>query len=101
MKYIVIEDLTGSIECLVFPALVQKYDDMLDKDSKIIVRGDLDISEDSAPKVRVQSIERLLPAENLKERKYSESKLYIKLKSNDRQALGDVKKYTVRHGRQY
>jgi len=70
---------------------VQKYDDMLDKDSKIIVRGDLDISEDSAPKVRVQSIERLLPAENLKERKYSESKLYIKLKSNDRQALGDVK----------
>lgn len=91
MKYIVIEDLTGSIECLVFPALVQKYDDMLDKDSKIIVRGDLDISEDSAPKVRVQSIERLLPAENLKERKYSESKLYIKLKSNDRQALGDVK----------
>lgn len=91
MKYIVIEDLTGSIECLVFPTLVQKYDDMLDKDSKIIVRGDLDISEDSAPKVRVQSIERLLPAENLKERKYSESKLYIKLKSNDRQALGDVK----------
>lgn len=85
MKYIMLEDLTASIECIVFPSGVRQYDDLLKKDEKIIVHGDLDITDDNPPKLRIQSIEKLGAVPE--KRKVSGSRLYVKMKSDDKQGL--------------
>ncbi len=83
MKYITLEDLTGSIECLVFPAGVAAYDSLIEKDKLIQIRGDLDIIENQAPKVRVRTIEPLQRAPR--------SKLYIRLGTRDGEQLNAIK----------
>lgn len=71
MKYIEAEDLTGSIECLAFPNTVRIYDSFFEKDSRIIINGELDMGDDSAPKLLIRSVE---PLRHLKK-----TKLYIRL----------------------
>lgn len=91
MKYIVLEDLTAGIEGIVFPSGVRQYDDLLKKDTRVFVRGDLDITDDNPPKLRVQSIQRLAEPQQPKARKITDSRLYIKLKSGDKQGLNILK----------
>ncbi len=83
MKYITLEDLTGSIECLVFPAGVAAYDSLIEKDRLIQIRGDLDITENQPPKVRVRTIEPL--------KKAPMPKLYIRLGTRDEEKLNAIK----------
>ncbi len=82
MKYITLEDLTGSIECIVFPNAVKAYDALLEKDKLVRVKGDLDITEDQPPKVRVRAVEPL--------RKQT-AKLYISLSTRDASKLTAIK----------
>ena len=82
MKYITLEDLTGSIECIVFPNAVKAYDALLEKDKLVRVKGDLDITEDQPPKVRVRTVEPL--------RKQT-PKLYISLGTRDASKLTAIK----------
>ncbi len=89
MKYIVLEDLTLSIECIVFPSGVRQYDDLLKKDTKVFINGDLDITEDNPPKLRVHSIKPL--SEPSKSRRITDSRLYIKMKSDDTQGINMLK----------
>ena len=89
MKYIVLEDLTASIECIVFPSGVRQYDDLLKKDTKVFIRGDLDITDDNPPKVRVHSVQKL--SEPTKARKRTDSRLYVRMKSGDKQGINILK----------
>ncbi len=82
MKYITLEDLTGSIECIVFPNAVKAYDALLEKDKLVRLRGDLDITEDQPPKVRVRTVEPL--------RKQT-AKLCISLGTRDASKLTAIK----------
>lgn len=89
MKYIVLEDLTASIECIVFPSGVRQYDDLLKKDTKVFILGDLDITDDNPPKVRVHSVQKL--SEPTKARKRTDSRLYVRMKSGDKQGINILK----------
>ncbi len=89
MKYIVLEDLTASIECIVFPSGVRQYDDLLKKDTKVFIHGDLDITDDNPPKVRVHSVQKL--SEPTKARKRTDSRLYVRMKSGDKQGINILK----------
>ena len=63
MAFVTLEDLTGQIECLVFPRVFEKYQPMLQEDGIVAVEGRLSIREEEAPKLLAESI---LPLEEWK-----------------------------------
>ena len=56
MGFLVLEDLTGSIEGLVFPKVYEKYAPMLSSDSLVVVDGKLSFREDEEPKLLVDAV---------------------------------------------
>ncbi len=56
MGFITIEDLTGQIECLVFPKVYEKYQAMMSVDDLVVLCGKLSIREDEAPKLLVDKL---------------------------------------------
>ncbi len=61
MGFITLEDLTGQIECLVFPKVYERYQGMMAADDLVVLEGRLSIREDEAPKLL---LERLAPLED-------------------------------------
>lgn len=59
MRYIVLEDLTGSIEVIVFPGQLRRYDAHLRTDLFVTVYGNLDMADDAPPKLRLEDIKPL------------------------------------------
>ena len=58
MGFLTIEDLTGQLECLVFPKVYEKYQALMSVDDLVVLCGKLSIREDEAPKLLV---DRLIP----------------------------------------
>ncbi|MFY9216741.1 MAG: DNA polymerase III subunit alpha, partial [Tepidanaerobacteraceae bacterium] len=56
MAFINIEDLTGSMEAIVFPTVFEKYKSLLRPESKVYIKGRIDSKEDEAPKLLVEEI---------------------------------------------
>ena len=56
MGFLVLEDLTGSIEGLVFPKVYEKYAPMLSTDSLVVVDGKLSFREEEEPKLLVDAV---------------------------------------------
>ena len=46
MAFITLEDMTGSVDCIVFASVLQKYDELLKKDCVISIRGRVSVKED-------------------------------------------------------
>lgn len=72
MAYCIVEDLTGSIEVLVFPRALQKYHTCVETDKVVIISGRINLQEDS-PKFFAEEIE-VLTLPDIKT-----PKLYIKI----------------------
>jgi len=75
MAYCTLEDLTGSIDVLVFPRTLQQYHHLVETDKVVLMKGRINLQEDS-PKFFAEEISVL----NLPEAKTP--KLYIKVDSN-------------------
>ena len=60
MGFITLEDLTGQIECLVFPKVYERYQGMMAVDDLVVLHGRLSIRKEEAPKLLV---EKLIPLE--------------------------------------
>ena len=60
MGFITLEDLTGQIECLVFPKVYERYQGMMAVDDLVVLHGRLSIREEETPKLLV---EKLIPLE--------------------------------------
>ena len=56
MGFITLEDLTGQIECLVFPKVYEKYQGMMAVDDLVVLSGKLSIREDEDPKLLVDKL---------------------------------------------
>ncbi len=56
MGFINLEDLTGQIECLVFPKVYEKYQGMMSVDDLVVLTGKLSIREEEAPKLLVDTL---------------------------------------------
>ncbi|MBU5592608.1 DNA polymerase III subunit alpha [Clostridium sp. MSJ-4] len=69
MAFIRLEDLTGSIESIVFPKSYERLAPLIEEDSLIVIKGRLSMNEDEDPKVICEDI---IPLE-----KVDSSKLYI------------------------
>ncbi len=86
MMYLTFEDLTGDIEVLVFPSQVRKFEQYLKEDNICLIIGNLDVQEDRPTKIRLENISLINTA------KAPFNKLYIRLKSTDEFAFGEVKR---------
>ncbi len=60
MGFITLEDLTGQIECLVFPKTYERYQGLMAVDDLVVLVGKLSIREDEEPKLL---LDQLVPLE--------------------------------------
>lgn len=61
MGIVMLEDLTGQIEGLVFPKVYERYVPLLSTDSLVILDGKLSLREEEDPKLMVDSVRPLEP----------------------------------------
>lgn len=66
MAFVTLEDLTGQMECLVFPKVYERYQGMMAVDDLVVITGRLSIREDEAPKLLM---EKLVPLQKWDEKK--------------------------------
>ena len=59
MAFVTIEDLTGQVECLVFPKVYERYQPLLREDEPVVISGRLSVREEEAPKVLAERITRM------------------------------------------
>ena len=59
MGFATLEDLTGQIECLVFPKVYERYQFMLNPDELVVLTGRLSVREEESPKLLVETVTRL------------------------------------------
>jgi len=71
MAFLKLEDLTGTIEVIVFPKTLDKIKELCVTDSLVIVKGRLSLKEDEPPKLICESIEPL--------EKINSSKVYLRV----------------------
>lgn len=57
MAFLQAEDVTGSIEVVVFPKKMEQVADLLIEDNIVLIEGRLELSDDSASKISLDSIE--------------------------------------------
>ncbi len=71
MAFLTLEDLTGTIEVIVFPKTLEKVKELCVTDSLVIIKGRLSLKEDEQPKLICESIEPL--------EKVNNSKIYLRV----------------------
>ena len=94
MRYLELEDVTGTIEVLVFPSLVRQFDSLLREDQIVLIAGNLDMAEDAPPKLRLEQVRLLsdaVPAEDKAKTSQTGTKLYIRLLRSDAETEEKVK----------
>ncbi len=74
MAFITLEDLYGTIECIVFPTTFERYNKYLKEDGLVIIEGKISVSEVEEPKIIVEKISEL--------NTYKRGKIYLKISSN-------------------
>lgn len=70
MAFIELEDLYGTIEIIVFPQLLQKYNHILNEDNIIYVKGTLSIKEDENAKLIAREIKDISDTSKFEESRY-------------------------------
>ncbi len=85
MRYVELEDLTGSIEVIIFPSQLRKCDPLARPDMQVTICGNLDMTEDAPPKLRLEDIKPL----DVTARK--RSRLYLRADSRDSRAIEGIK----------
>jgi DNA polymerase-3 subunit alpha len=71
MAFITLEDLYGTIECIVFPAVYDKYNELIEENNIVVIEGKISTNEEEEPKILCESI---YPLE-----KYEKNKVYLKI----------------------
>ncbi|MDD2446252.1 MAG: DNA polymerase III subunit alpha [Tissierellia bacterium] len=88
MAFIKLEDLYGSIECIIFPATFDKYNKYIEEDKVVVLEGKLSISEVEDTKIICEKIYSL--------NNYKYDKLYIRLPKDNKSNLFEQIKLILR-----
>ncbi|WP_411678958.1 DNA polymerase III subunit alpha [Clostridium thailandense] len=85
MAFAKLEDLYGVIEIVIFPKVLQRFKELVNEDSMVLVKGRVNMREDEQPKILCESIEPLL--------KINTEKLYILIEEEGllKNILSDLK----------
>ena len=82
MAFLELEDLYGTIEIVVFPQILKKYNHMINEDSIVLIKGRLNIKEDEDPKLIANEIIDIQDIKNQKKvNNNSKEGLYLKIDS--------------------
>lgn len=87
MRYAELEDLSGSIEVIIFPKLLRCFDYLLKEGGIVTISGNLDLNDDTPPKLRLESVRPLDTASG------KSARLYLRIASksgNDMRAVKDI-----------
>ena len=87
MAFLQVEDLTGTIEVIVFPTILDKVRDLISEDSLVRIKGRVSIKEEEPPKIVCESVDGL--------EKMNDDKLYILVK--DRQELNTLNRDIIKY----
>jgi DNA polymerase-3 subunit alpha len=60
MAFITLEDLYGSMEVIVFPAVLSKYAGAIAEDNIVLIKGKVSIKEEEAPKIICEEVQPLM-----------------------------------------
>ncbi|MGN0178528.1 MAG: DNA polymerase III subunit alpha [Monoglobaceae bacterium] len=86
MMYAELEDLSGSIEVIIFPGQLRRFEDIAKEGSRVIISGNLDMADDAPPKLRLEDMRSL--DENFKK----PPRLYLRVDSSTSDTMAEVKK---------
>ena len=81
MCFITLEDLYGTIECLVFPRIYDRLARMIQNDTVVVIRGTLSLREDEEPKLLVEDIQPLDSADSTPLAPERPKRLYLKIEN--------------------
>ena len=81
MCFITLEDLYGTIECLVFPRIYDRLARMIQNDTVVVIRGTLSLREDEEPKLLVEDIRPLDSADSTPLAPERPKRLYLKIEN--------------------
>ena len=56
MAFVTLEDMTGQIECLVFPRVFERFQSLLREDEAVVITGRLSLREDESPKLLAEQL---------------------------------------------
>ncbi|MGI6778313.1 MAG: DNA polymerase III subunit alpha [Acetivibrionales bacterium] len=59
MAFITLEDLYGSMEVIVFPAVLSRYSDLIEEESIVLINGRVSMKEDEQPKIIADGVKPL------------------------------------------
>lgn len=90
MAFLNVEDVYGSVECIVFPKVLNEFSSLLQEDNLVAIACRLSIREDEAPKILMQSVQLLDEALMAKK---EPKRLYIQLETRNDENLKNVEKY--------
>ena len=97
MGFITLEDLTGQIECLLFPRIFERYSKLLEMDMPVLLTGHLSVREEEDTKLLVDVVEPLVqlpPPEELmpdiERAKRSPVKLYLRMQRSQMDEVKEV-----------
>jgi len=71
MAFITLEDLYGTVECIVFPATYDKYSNLIEENGLVVIEGKVSTNEEEEPKIICEKIYPL--------NKYKKEKVYLKI----------------------
>ena len=83
MAFVNIEDLYGTMEVIVFPAILEKFNSLLTEENIVLVNGRISIKEEDQPKIICDEVKALT--------KVKAKKLYLKVeKSGNREIFDSI-----------
>ena len=97
MGFITLEDLTGQIECLLFPRIFEHYNKLLELDMPVLLTGHLSVREEEDTKLLVDVVEPLVqlpppeePMSDIERAKRSPVKLYLRMQRSQMDEVKEV-----------
>ena len=90
MAFITLEDLYGTIECIVFPATYERYNRLIEEDRIVVIEGRISTSEEEEPKIICEKISPL--------NRYKRDKVYLRIsKEKPLDVLEKIKKILLKY----
>ncbi|MCC5910204.1 MAG: DNA polymerase III subunit alpha [Clostridiaceae bacterium] len=71
MAFITIEDLVGTVECIVFPRALSRYNNLIVEEGFVVIEGLLNLKDEEQPKILVNKVKSLT--------KMEKNKLFVKV----------------------
>ncbi|AKL96679.1 DNA polymerase III subunit alpha [Clostridium aceticum] len=92
MAFITLEDLLGTMECIVFPNVLNQHANLLQEGNLVIIEGTLSLKDEESPKILTNTIRPLAKLET--------QKLYLKIREKSDMVLVHEAKNILRkyHG---